>query len=261
MRKITIIVTMIVALTALHDHPVAYADVITLVADEWCPYNCTPDTDHPGFMIEIAQYAFEQAGHTIAYTTIPWARAIQKTRSGQYDGIVGTGLDETPDFIFPEHELGLAAHTFFVKQGASWKYTGLDSLEQISLGVTRGYSYGNLFEVYIQPNQGDPERIQIVSGETGLMQNIRKLLLERVDAIIEDRSVFQYYLHQTKNTNRFSEAGVAYLEKVYIAFSPKNPSAKQYARILSNAMMALRASGKLTEILERYGLHDWAEAK
>lgn len=71
MKKITIIVSMIVALTALHDHSVAYADVITLVADEWCPYNCTPDTDHPGFMIEIAQYAFEHAGHTIVYTTIP----------------------------------------------------------------------------------------------------------------------------------------------------------------------------------------------
>lgn len=134
-------------------------------------------------------------------------------------------------------------------------------MAQISLGVTRGYSYGNLYEVYIQPDEGDVERIQIVSGDTGLMQNIRKLLLERVDAIIEDRTVFQYYLHQTKNPNHFSEAGVAYLEKVYIAFSPKNPNARQYARILSNAMIELRASGKLAEILEKYGLHDWAEAK
>ena len=261
MKKFMLFLAMTAVLTAFIETSPTHADVITLVADEWCPYNCTPDTDHPGFMIEIAQYAFEQAGHTIVYATMPWARAIQKTRSGKYDGIVGAGREETPDFIFPGHELGLAAHAFFVKRGASWKYAGLESLEQISLGVTRGYSYGNLYEIYIQPNEANVERIQIVSGETALMQNIRKLMLERVDAIIEDRTVFEYYLHQTKTPNRFSEAGVAYLEKVYIAFSPKNPDADKYARILTNAMMALRVSGKLTAILEKYGLHDWAEAE
>lgn len=259
MKKIVALLILVIVHTAFQEKPVTSADVITLVADEWCPYNCSPNTDTPGFMVEIAQYAFERAGHTIEYTIIPWSRAIQGTRTGRYDGIIGVGRDEAPDLIFPDHELGLAAHTFFVKQGTSWKYTGLDSLEQISLGVIKDYSYGNFYEIYIKPNEGNDKKIQTVTGETGLMQNTKKLLVGRIDALIEDRSVFQYFFKHTKIPNHFLEAGIAYKEKVYIAFSPIHSDAKKYAKILSNAMQELRANGKLNEILIKYSLYNWIE--
>lgn len=257
MKKIFLFVFLIAAFTVLETGPASGGDFITLVADEWCPYNCAPNTDKPGFMIEIAQYAFERLGHTIPYEEIPWARAIRGTREGQYDGIVGTGRVETPDFVFPENELGLAVHVFYVRQGSAWKYTGLESLEQISLGVVRDYSYGNLYETYIKPNKADGKRIQMVSGATGLMQNIKKLLAGRIDALIEDRAVFQNFLYQTKIPDQFAEAGVAYEEEVYIAFSPCHPHAAKYAGILSAAIVELRAAGELDTILRKYGLHDW----
>ena len=257
MKKIFLFVFMSAALTVLQTGPASGGDFITLVADEWCPYNCVPNTDTPGFMIEIAQYAFERLGHTIHYEKTPWARAIRGTREGRYDGIVGTGREETPDFVFPEHELGRAVHVFYVRQGAAWKYGGLASLEEISLGVIRDYSYGNLYETYIEPNKADGKRIQMVSGAVGLMQNIKKLLAGRIDALIEDRAVFQNFLYQANLPDQFEEAGVAYEEDVYIAFSPSHPHATEYAGILSAAVVELRTSGKLTTILIKYGLHDW----
>ena len=33
----------------------ARADEVVLLADAWCPYNCEPGSDTPGFMIEIAR--------------------------------------------------------------------------------------------------------------------------------------------------------------------------------------------------------------
>lgn len=259
MKKRTAIFNLIIVFIIFQTSSVAYSDVITLVADKWCPYNCTPKTKLPGFIIEIARYAFERAGHTIEYDVVPWARAIKKTRAGVYDGIVGTGSRETPDFIFPEYELGFAAHTFYVKKGKNWNYTGLKSLDQISIGVIRDYSYGDLYNTYIKFHQDDESKVQIVSGETGLGQNISKLLINRIDALIEDRTVFQYHLYKTKTPNDFLEVGVAYTEKVYIAFSPLNKNAKMYANILSNSMNELRASKKLNEILGRYGVKDWVE--
>ena len=44
---------------------------------------------------------------------------------------------------------------------------------------------------------------------------------------------------------------------LYIAFSPQLPKAKEYARILSEGMNELRASGELQAILSQYGLTDW----
>lgn len=236
--------------------PYLAADEIVLVADRWCPYNCSPEDDNPGFMVEIAKYAFEKEGHTVIYKTVPWARAIKDVRDGIYHGIIGTGKQETPDFIFPEHELAKAKHTFFVKKGSSWKYEGLESLKEINLGVIIHYSYGSLYKDYIKPNQAS-KRIQAVGGQTALKQNIQKLLYGRIDALIEDRTVFQFHLHKTNTSDVFLDAGSAYTEKLYIAFSPILKQSKTYAEILGKAMPDIRASGKLAGILKKYGIKDW----
>jgi polar amino acid transport system substrate-binding protein len=236
---------------------VVFAEEIVLAADEWCPYNCNPDDNNPGFMLEIAKLAFEKRGHTVKYINVSWKRAIHGTREGQYDGIIGTGRDETPDFIFPDIELGLASHTFYVKNESHWKYEGLSSLENITLGVVKDYSHGTLFNDYIKPNENNPRRIQVINQNGGLKLNILKLLNNRIDAIIEDRTAFQYYLYNSNTPHNFSEAGIYGNEKVYIAFSPKLEKAKEYSVLVSNTVNELRTSGKLDEILMKYGVTDW----
>ena len=43
------------------------AKTVVLVADEWCPYNCAPNSDKPGYVVEIAELVFAEAGHTVIY--------------------------------------------------------------------------------------------------------------------------------------------------------------------------------------------------
>jgi polar amino acid transport system substrate-binding protein len=58
--------------------------------------------------------------------------------------------------------------------------------------------------------------------------------------------------------DRFRSAGTfGAPSKIYIAFSPANHKSKEYARILSEGIVSLRASGELKEILGKYGLDDW----
>lgn len=241
--------------------PQVYADDILLAADSWCPYNCGETDPDPGFMVEIARQVFEKNGIRVTYVTVPWTRAIHGTRTGQYDGIVGTGRSETPDFVFPGIEQGLACHTFYVKKGNAWRYDGPASLDQVTLGVIRHYSYGLLFDTYIQQHKNDPARVQVISGESGLALNVRKLVANRIDVLIEDRSVFQYFLHQTGVPDEFEPAGIAGLEPVYIAFSPNLADAPRYADILTREMIALRKSGALSDILKTYGLEDWSDKR
>ncbi len=245
--------------TSLQTMPSESGNVITLVSDVWLPYNGYQDSLNPGYMLEIAEYAFENAGYTIEYKNVPWTRAINGTRDGTYDGIVATGKDETPDFVFPDIEQGLAVHTFYVNEGSSWKYEGLNSLRQIVLGVIRDYSYGTLFIDYIKPNENVLEHIQVVSGDGALDNNVRKLLAGRIDVLVEDRTVFQYHLHITNAPNTLERAGTYCDEKVYIAFSPKIEDAQDYAGIVSRATEELRVTGGLATILAKYGVQDWRE--
>ena len=234
--------------------PSAYAEVITIRADEWCPYNCEPGSDNPGFMIEIAQYAFEKAGHQVDYKTLPWARAIIDSRSGTYNAIVGAFVGDAPDFIFPENELAINTNAFFIRKGDPWRFTGLESLKTIRLGVIRDYSYGDDMDAYVEQNQ-NTKWVQVASGEDALVQNMRKLSGKRIDVLVEDSAVFYHELKQTKQESAlFEEAGDLGREKVYIAFSPNHPRSEEYARILSDGVAELRASGKLQEILSKYGI-------
>ncbi|GIX35982.1 MAG: amino acid ABC transporter substrate-binding protein [Lysobacteraceae bacterium] len=235
----------------------ARADTITIVADEWCPYNCSPDSDRPGYMIEIASKALGVAGHTIKYSTMPWSRAIEEARRGKYTAIVGAARNDAPDFVFPDEPLGISGSVFAVKKGSTWKYTGIDSLATVSIGVIQDYSYAEDLDAYIAKYAKDAKRVQAATGETALGTNIRKLEAGRIDALVEDRAVLEYELAEEGKLGQFDYAGTLKQSEVFIAFSPAHPAAKEYARLLAEGVRALRASGELDTILARYGLKDW----
>ncbi len=90
----------------------AFADVITLRADKWYPYNGEPDSEKPGYIIEIADYIFKKAGHQIDYKIVNWARTRIEVESGKWNGAVGALYDDCPGCIFSEEELGIIQNTF-----------------------------------------------------------------------------------------------------------------------------------------------------
>ena len=72
----------IIALTGTLTAYQAIADTISLRADIWPPYNATPGSDKPGYIVEIATEIWNNEGHQVNYATVPWERAISEARSG-----------------------------------------------------------------------------------------------------------------------------------------------------------------------------------
>lgn len=233
------------------------ADVITLRADEWCPYNCEPNSDEPGFMVDIARIVFKKAGHTVEYGVMPWARAIQDTRKGKYNGIIGAGKDDAPDFVFPENELAVMSGEFYVKKGADWEYKGLESLKDKVLGVIKDYTYSDVIDGYIEENGQNSKRVQVASGDNALDSNVKKLLAGRIDILIEDSNVMGLYIKENRKEKMLLTAGTLAPDELFIAFSPNNPKSTEYAKTLSDGIVDMRKSGELAIILEKYGLKDW----
>ena len=240
---------------------VGQADVITLRADEWFPYNGTPESTQPGYGIEIAKEIFEGKNHSIDYSTLNWARAVKMTLTGEFNCVIGATMSEIPQAIFPEEPIGISLNAFFVKKGSTWKHTGVDSLQTVSVGIIKDYSYGEGMDAYLK-TVSDPLKVQIVTGETPLVLNIRKLIAGRIDVVIEDLNVFQAKVIEMQVADQIELAGIGEYDKshhLYIAFSPNNPKSKEYARIFDEGIRELRASGRLQQILNRYGLNDWEQ--
>lgn len=238
-------------------HVAAAAETVTLRADVWYPHNGEPGANPPGYMIEIARELLGPAGIEINYQNMPWERALTMTRNGEIDCVVGAARGDAPDFVFPSESQGMDQSYAFVKKGNAWRYTGVDSLARIKIGVIDGYSYSEEIDAYIAKHKGTPN-VQSVAGDTPLEQNIRKLAGGRIDAVIESRPVFLAMASKLGMADKFAEAGPAgEPSELFIACSPKRPIAKRVTQLLGGGMATLRAGGKLKIILDRYGLKDW----
>ena len=236
------------------------AETITLTADIWCPYNCDPKAAHPGFMIEMAQKAFAKHGISVEYIKQPWTRAIEETRKGKYTAIIGAAVRDAPDFVFPQVTEGKIQNVFYVKKGDKWRYTGIDSLKEISLGVIADYSYNTALDEYVAAHKNDAKHIQVIAGDDALDTNFKKLIAGRIGSYVEGEFVADHYIAEHKISGQVEEAGRAppsVDDQLYIAFGPSGKKAKEYADILSQEVTAMRASGDLGKLLAAYNIKDW----
>lgn len=232
--------------------------VLTLAADAWLPFNGTADTEPEGFMLDVAREVFDSRGIEIRYINTSWSRAIKGTEEGLFDGAVGASIGDGENLVFPGQELGRGYLAFYVQSDEQWTFEGIDSLSGKSLGVIESYDYRPWLGKYIRENNGDSRRIQVMSGENPLEQNIMKLVSGRVDVVVGNESTIRFAAKKLGILEKIKPAGyddqVAFL---YIGFSPANPRSEEYARILSDGINELRLNGRLGEILDRYGLKDW----
>lgn len=239
--------------------PVKAADekVVTLAADIWCPYNCAPDSDKPGILVEIAKQAFEAKGYKLDYRNIVWTRAIEEARTGKITGIIGAAKGDAPDFIFPETPQAASIMAFYAPATSTWRYTGLDSLEDISLGVISGYAYGDDIDAYIAKNSDNLQKIQSLDGDEALDMNILKLQKGRIHALVESRNVMQFQLAEKNLDQAIIEVGALPLteaQNLYIAFSPADEQSHEYAKILADTTTAMEKDGRLDALFKKYGI-------
>lgn len=237
--------------------PVFSTQKVVLAADPWCPYNCGAQDAKQGFMLDIARTIFANTPYKIEYLNMPWARAIKLVKDGKIDGLVGASKLEAKNMVISKHSLGLSTFSFFTLPTSTWQYSGLKSLEKVSLGRIKSYSYGGLTNRYIRFHQDDKNRVQTVTSVNGLELLVAMLRKKRVDVIIEDKNVMANYFSSQGQEMAFRNAGTVCDEEVFIAFGQHVNDAATMVKIIDDKLQVLRASGELVKILSAYGVEDW----
>jgi len=234
------------------------AATIVLVADAWPPFNNAANEKDKGYIVDIAETVFNRHGHKVEYRVMPWKIAVELTRKGVYDGLVGADSVDGAGLIFPEEAVGNYQIAFFVKEDNPWRFTNTRSLGKIVLGVAADYGYNEWLNDYIQANKKDYKRVQAATGEYPIETNIKKLLAGKIDATIASTSAMYYAAQKLGVADQIKFAGNGSIAGgLYIVFSPAKEKSSDYARMLDEGVRQLRKSGELAMILERYGLSDW----
>ena len=233
----------------------ATAATITVRTDPWPPYTDEPG-DKSGYMTEVAEAIFTARGHKVDYQIMPWSRALDAVQKGTYDAVLGTDPSESPDFVFPEQDLGVSQNGFYVKKGNAWKYSGGDSFKEVRVGVIDGYGYFPELDSYLESYKG--KKLFVATGDDALPKLLKMLKAGRLDAVIDNMNVMAVTLEENKLADDIVLAGIVDdVDSLYMAFTPAKESSKEYSKIFDEGLAELRSSGKLQEILSRYGLVDW----
>jgi len=254
MKRITNTLISLVVLTIL-TAGFATAATITIRTDMWAPYTDEPG-EKPGYMVEVAEAIFTANGDKIDYQLMPWTRCLEDVKKGTYDAVLGTDPDESPTFVYPVEALGVNQNAFYVKKGSSWKYTNTESFKQIRLGLIDGYGYYPELDSYIETYKGN--KLFKATGDDALPKLLKMLKAGRLDAVIDNVNVMSSIIQNEKLENTIVSAGVVdHKSDLFMAFTPAKDSSKDYAKIFDAGLVELRNSGKLQEILAKYGLKDW----
>lgn len=234
--------------------PLASADTIRLRADAWFPVNGDPEAAQPGFGIEALRTIWKEAGHDLDYRLMSWGRSLEAVRNGSADCVIGAYQAEAPDLRFPEQALGLDDVGIYVRAADDWQYTGVESLTRRTVAVISEYSYGDEIDAWLA-DSANATRIQMAYGADALEGNIRKLLADRVDVLLESPMVMKNAL-QKLGLARFVRLAGTGTEPTpfYIACSPTNPQVVRWLREFDDGMLRLRQSGDWQRLLESYGL-------
>jgi len=229
--------------------------VLKISSGPWCPFNC--DGSNPqklGVVVDIAKAVFEKEGYQIDYQVMNYARALTETRSGVVDAVAGCAKEDAPDFIFPTKPIVKTSYKYLALKDSKLSINKIESLKGVRVGAINGYTYDGVSTEAI--NNKNPS-FMITSGEEGLDQLFKMLKSKRVDAIIDSEEVLVNFISDKKlNLNDFKFVGMMKQtsQEISLCFSPKKKESKDLAMKLVKGMDALKKSGELKKIFDKYSM-------
>ena len=242
------------AFTVLAFSGAAQADTWTIRADNWCPYNCEPQSASPGYMIEIMDMAAKASGNTLDYKLMPWSRSLDEARKGLITGVVGLSDGDRTGLVLSE-KMGVDNNCFFVAEGSTFKFTGFKDLATLSsLGVTQDYVYTDEFTEWRKTNEA---KIQSVVGNNTIETNAKKLKANRIQAFVENSIVVDYARKTTPELKGVVSAGCLSNSPLFAGISTKNPKAAEIIKHINTKVAELKKTGELKKILDKYGVAAW----
>lgn len=230
--------------------------VLRLCADQWMPYNGDAADAKPGYVIELARKIFEPLGVKVEYTVMPYEDALVAVKEGRQSGAIGANQEEAKDLVLPQESIGSLATCLITRADSAWTYENISSFRNARLGVIKGYTYWPALDGYIERNAAK-DTIVVAEGDDPLETLMHKLDARELEVVAESEPVLLWYLrNHDLDRSQFRVVFKGTVEAIYIAFAP-NEEGRRFAAQFDEGIRALRTSGELLPLLQRYGLRDW----
>jgi polar amino acid transport system substrate-binding protein len=237
---------------------------LIMVGDNWCPYNCAPDANRRGYMVDILERVLSPH-FELTYRLEPWTRAIKLVETNEAQLLIATP-STTANKIVTSVPLGVDRSCFFVRKDNPWRYKQISDLVSVRLGVVQDYSYddnGPLDTLISQYRERKDPKLESAFGANAMQTNFLKLKGGRMDVLIENENVGNYIIQESKMQNSIGIANCIthHVSTTHVAVASKRSDAKAIVMLINSGLRELRRTGELKNILKPYGMSDWQSVK
>lgn len=220
---------------------------VVLATANWAPYYA-PTLPKGGAVTEIAREAFRRVGYELEVVWVPWTRAMEKAKEGEYDGVLGAWYTEDRALHFTYSKPFFRNEiVFFKRRGDSIDNESLNDLTSYRIGVTKNSGpHEWLKDEY-------PDNLDLV-GSAEL--NIMKLMAHRFDLMADEKLGVLYILN-----NKYPEwkddivslEPPLQIDELHVIISKQNKDHDRITSDFDRGLGIMRADGTFDNILAKHG--------
>lgn len=198
-----------------------------------------------GYSWDIVRESFHAQGYTIELVVTHWARAMASVKEGNVDLLYPTGMntERLAYFSYSEAPVNDAAFLVYVNQDTEIEWQGLASLEGMTIGMVRGYNFGDEWS-----EQEGISKYPLNSIEQGF----RMLRRGRLDGFAGYETNWDYVLKEMELQGSFDKLPEFGSSREYVVGLQTNPDTERLLRDFDAGLQAIKESGEYQRIVERW---------
>ena len=227
----------------------AYSQTVTVVTEEYPPYNYTEDGIIKGYSTEIVKEVLKRAGISYSLASYPWARTYKMALSSPNVLIYSIGRSEKREKLFKWIDV-VAPYDIYLyklKKRTDISVNNLNDAKRYHLGAVRD----DVRAQYLEKHGFEPGKNLDLVAMDG--QNIRKIMIDRIDLFPIDQLGLTYLLQvEGQKATDFEKS--LYLKDLsaglFLAFSLKtDDSLVEKCRA---ALAEIKKNGTYDAIMDKY---------
>lgn len=222
---------------------------VIVVSANWAPYEFEENGVVKGISVDIVEEAFTRMGYKVIKKILPFSRAIEMLKNGEIDMI--TDVKNTIKYqeigVFSKEPIITTYTSLFVKSDSDIVFNGdILTLESYKIGVIRDYTYGKNFDVAVKNKLIKTEAVD------DKMQNINKVLDNRLDMCIENRLVLLETLKANNKDESLKELKPEVNQTPVYAWFSKKKNHQKMIDEFDQKLIEIKQDGTFEKIYNSY---------
>jgi len=253
MRKICVFMLLIALAGVLLAAQMASAQPVFHLAtvNNFPPYSYEHDGALVGIAVDVVSEMAKRLDVQVEFIAYPWSRVIKSLEEGTVDGGFSVFKTEARQaFCLYTGTIQYEEYHLFVKKGREFPFTGIRDLFGKTIGIDRGVFVSAEFEQAVKD-----QKIALEEVNDMQMLNVKKVYLERLDALIGDANVIPYYASVSGLAGELVSLGpVHHKQASYLVLSKSSPipNKEEWQQRMTNVLAEIWRDGTYQQIANRY---------